>query len=134
MNWSRVALAVFSGGLVTLHTDWLFMGDWLYRRYARHPEIWRHLHGRGEWKPIAWSAPLPFVTCAAFTLLCAHLHLHAWSDTLKLALTVWLAAPLPLLITNALFLKLHPAITVSFSLGWLVKLLVAGAAVTLIVR
>jgi len=38
---------------------------------------------------------------------------------------------LPLLITNALFTKLHPAITASYSLGWLVKLVVAAVAVAL---
>jgi hypothetical protein len=37
--------------------------------------------------------------------------------------------PLPLLITNALFIKLHPLTVVAHALGWLVKLLVAAAAV-----
>ena len=85
-------------------------------------------------KAIAWSAPLPFVTCGVFTLLCARLNLHSYSTTVKLALAIWLAGPLPLLITNALFIKLHSAITASYSLGWLVKLVVAAVAVTLILR
>ena len=66
-------------------TDWLFMGDWLYSRYNQFPEIWRHPHGQGEMKAIAWSVPLPFITCAVFTLLCARLNLHSYSATLKLA-------------------------------------------------
>jgi hypothetical protein len=33
MNWIRLALTVFAGGLMTSLTDWLFMGDWLYKRY-----------------------------------------------------------------------------------------------------
>jgi hypothetical protein len=41
---------------------------------------------------------------------------------------------LPLLITNGLFIKLRSAITASYSLGWLVKLVVAAVAVTLILR
>jgi hypothetical protein len=79
------------------------MSDWLYKRYNQHPEIWRHPHGQGEMKAIAWSAPLPFVTCAIFTLLCARLNLHSYSATLKLALAIWFVGPLPLLIVNGLF-------------------------------
>ena len=78
MNWIRVALTVFAGGLVASLTDWLFMGDWLYKRYNQYPEIWRYPHGQGEMKAIACVNPLPFVTCAVFTLLCAHLNLHSY--------------------------------------------------------
>jgi len=134
MNWSRLALTVFAGGLVASLTDWLFMGDWLYKRYNQYPEIWRHPHGEGEMKAIAWYTPLPFVTCAVFALLCARLNLHSYSATVKLALAIWLVGPLPLLIGNALFIKLHSAITAAYSLGWLVKLGVAAVAVTVILR
>jgi hypothetical protein len=135
MNWIRVALTVLAGGLVASLTDWLFMGgDWLYKRYNQYPEIWRHPHGQGEMKAIAWSAPLPFSTCAAFTILCAGLNLHSYSATLKLALAIWLVGPLPLLIVNGLFIRLHPAITAAYSIGWLAKLVVAAAAVALILR
>ncbi|MGA8234747.1 MAG: hypothetical protein WB795_24945 [Candidatus Acidiferrales bacterium] len=134
MNWIRLALTVFAGGFVASLTDWLFMGDWLYKRYNQHLEIWRFPHGEGEMKAIAWYTPLPFVTCAVFTLLCARLNLHSYSATVKLALAIWLVGPLPLLIGNALFIKLHSAIAASYSLGWLVKLVVAAVAVTLILR
>jgi hypothetical protein len=69
-----------------------------------------------------------------FAVLCARLNLHSYSATLKLALAIWLVGPLPLLVANALFIKLHSAITASYSLGWLVKLVVAAVAVTLILR
>jgi hypothetical protein len=134
MNWIRVALTVLVGGFVASLTDWLLMGDWVYSRYDQFPEIWRHPHGQGEMKAIAWSVPLPFITCAGFALLCARLNLHSYGATLKLAVAIWLVGPLPLLITNALFIKLHPAITVSYSLGWLVKLGVAAVAVVLFLR
>jgi hypothetical protein len=134
MNWMRVALTVFCGGFVASLTDWLFMGDWLYKRYDQHPEIWRHLHGQGEMKAIAWASLLPFVTCAVFTLLCCGLGLYSYKGTVTLALAIWLVGPLPLLFANALFIKLHPAITASYSLGWLVKLVLAAVAVSLILR
>ena len=134
MNWVNLTLTVFVGGLVASLTDWLFMGDWLYKRYNQYPEIWRHPHGQGEMKAIAWYTPLPFVTCAVFTLLCARLNLHSYSATLKLAVAIWFVGPLPLLIGNALFIKLHSVIAAAYSLGWLVKLVVAAVAVTLILR
>jgi hypothetical protein len=134
MNRIRVALTVFAGGVVASLTDWLFMGDWLYKRYDQYPEIWRYPHGQGEMKAIAWSAPLPFVTCAVFVLLCARLNLHSYSATVKLALAIWLLGPLPLLIANALFITLHPALTTAYSVGWLVKLVVAAVAVVLFLR
>jgi hypothetical protein len=134
MNWINLVLTVFAGGLVASLTDWLFMGDWLYKRYNQYPEIWRYPHGQGEMKAIAWYTPLPFVTCAVFTLLCLRLNLHSYGATLKLAVAIWLVGPLPLLIANGLFIKLHSAITAAYSLGWLVKFVVAAVAVTLILR
>jgi hypothetical protein len=134
MSWGRIALAVLASGFVSSMTDWLFMGDWLYKRYDRHPEIWRYEGGQGENKAILWSSVFPFLTCGVFVLLCSGLHLHSYSGPLKLALAIWLIGPLPLMITNALWLKLVPAIATSFSLGWLVKLALAALAVAMILR
>jgi hypothetical protein len=134
MNWTRFVLTVLAAGVVSSLTDWLFMGDLLYRRFNKYPEIWRHSGGQGESKAIAWSSPIPFLTCAVFAFLCVELGLYSYSATLKLALAAWLIGPLPLLITTALFLKLQPAIAASYSLGWLVKLVVAALAVVWILR
>jgi hypothetical protein len=134
MNWIRAALTVLVGGVTTSLTDWLFMGDLIYKRFNQYPEIWRFQHGQGEMQAIVWSAPLPFVTCAVFTLLCAHLNLHSYRATVELALAIWLIGPLPLLIVHGMFIKLHPAIIAAYSLGWLVKLVVAAVVVTLILR
>jgi hypothetical protein len=133
MAWTRVVLAAFAGGIVASMTDWLFMGDWLYKRYDRHPEIWR-VTGQTETKAIIWASLLPFLTCFVFVLTCVWLHLHSFSATFLLALAVFLIVALPLLITNALFMKITPAITTSYALGWLVKLIIAWLATTLIVR
>jgi hypothetical protein len=134
MPWTRIALAVVASGIVSSMTDWLFMGDWLYRRYDKHPEIWRHRGGQGETKAIIWASLLPFLTCSVFVVVCAQLHLSSYSATLKFAIAVWLIGPLPLTIANALFIKLTPALAAAHTLGWLVKLVVAGIAVTLFVR
>ena len=135
MNWMRFAIAVFAGGLVSSFTDWFFMGDLVYKHYNKHPEIWRYRGGSpGEIRAIAWSAPLPFLTCAAFAFVCAQFQLHTYDATLKLAFAIWLIAPLPWIVTTSLFMKLQPMIAASYSLGWLVKLAVAAVAVSLILR
>jgi len=132
MNWARFALTALGSGIVSSLTDWFFMGDWLYKRYDKHSEIWRYSRGEGESKAIAWASPFPFLTCAFFALICHRLQLHQYSSALKLALAVWLMCPLPLIVTNALFIKVEPAIAAAHSLGWLVKLILAAAATVLV--
>jgi hypothetical protein len=133
MPWVRIALAVLASGFLSSLTDWLFAGDWLYKRYDRHPEIWRYQGGQGESTAILWSSLFPFLTCCVFVLLCSGLHLHTYRATFKLAVAIWLIGPLPLTIVNSLWIKLVPAIATSYALGWLVKLALAALAVTLIV-
>ena len=36
MNWTRFALTVLAMGNVSAVTDWLFMGDLLYKNYNTH--------------------------------------------------------------------------------------------------
>ena len=132
MNWTRFALAVLAAGSVSSMTDWLFMGDLLHKRFDTNPEIWRFPGGKGESKAIAWSSPLPFVTCAVFDFLCVHLRLYSYRSTFEFAAALWLALPLPMLIVNAIWMKLSAPIAASYSVGWLVKLLVAAFSVALI--
>ncbi len=135
MNGTRFILAVLAGGAVSSATDWLFMGDLIYKRYNKHPEIWRHRGNTpGESSAIGWSAPMPFLTCAVFAALCGWLNLHSFHGTFSLAVAVWLMAPLPWIITTYLFIKLQPMIATSYSLGWLAKLVVAALAVHFILR
>jgi len=130
MNWVRLIVIMIGTGVVSSFTDWFFAGDWLHRRYT-YPEIWR----KGpETQAIALSSPLPFLTCAAFVYLGARLGLHSVPGAVKLALAVWLIGPLPLILTNALFIKLHRVFVVSLALGWLVKLLIAALGLGLFIR
>jgi hypothetical protein len=75
------------------------------------------------------------------SLLAAELALSAWgplagihssSATFKMAFEIWVMCPLPLIVTNALFMKLQPMIAAAHSFGWLVKLSAAALAVVLI--
>jgi len=62
-------------------------------------------------------------------LLSHRLGLHSVSGAVKLAFAVWLIGPLPLILTNAAFMKLHRVFVVSYATGWLVKLTIVAVAV-----
>jgi hypothetical protein len=126
MNWSYFFLAVLLAGTVSSFSDWLFGGILFHAKYNAHPEVWRQGPGQSETSAVAGSVTLVFLTSAAFIAACVVFHLHGYGETLRLALLCWLMVPLPLLITNALFIKLHPLVVVSHSLGWLAKLVIAA--------
>jgi len=125
MNWTRLVAIVIGAGVVSSLTDWFFAGDWLHRRFT-YPEIWRQ---GAEGRAIAVSSPLPFLSCGVFAYLAARLGLHSVASTLELAVAVWLIGPLPLILTNAAFMKLHRVFVASFATGWLVKLAIIAVAV-----
>jgi len=125
MHWTRIVLITLGAGIVTSLTDWFFAGDWLHRRFT-YPEIWRQ---GSESKAIAVSSAFPFLTCFVFSCLAARLHLNSMHAAQKLAAAIWLIGPLPLILTNAAWMKLHRVFVASYSIGWLVKLLIAALAV-----
>jgi hypothetical protein len=125
MNWARLVAIVVGAGIVSSLTDWFFAGDWIHRRYT-YPEIWRQ---GAESRAIALTSPLPFLTCAVFGYVIARLGLHSVSSAVKLAVAVWLIGALPLILTNAAFMKLHRVFVASYATSWLVKLTILAAAV-----
>lgn len=129
MDLGHYALAVVVSVIVCSFTDWLFMGLLFHGKYLQHPEVWRNSIAAGaESRAIAWSMLLTLVTCMAFVYVIAAFALPGLSHALTLTVGVWLAVPVPLLITNSIFIKLHPLVAVSHSLGWLAKLLVCTLA------
>ena len=127
MHWTRFILVVLGAGIVTSMTDWFFAGDWIHRRFT-YPEIWRT---GAESRAIAVSSVLPVVTCGAFVYLAVWLGVHSIAGALELALVVWVIGPLPLILTNAVFIKLHRVFVASYCVGWLVKLVITAVAVAL---
>jgi hypothetical protein len=55
-------------------------------------------------------------------------YLHSVLSTGKLAAAIWLIGPLPLILTDAAFMKLHRVFVASYALGWLVKLMIVAVA------
>jgi hypothetical protein len=127
MDWKHFLLAVLVAGIAACCADWLFAGVLFHKKYLAYPEVWRPglLQGRDA-GPIAWSTFLGLVSVAAFMAACGKFEIQGYGATLGFASLVWLMVPVPLIITNALFMKIHPLIVVSHSLGWLAKLVLAA--------
>lgn len=124
MHWTHLALVTIGAGMVTSLTDWFFAGDWIHRRWT-YPEIWRQ---GAETKAIALTSPLPFLTCGVFAYAAPQLGIHSVGGAVLLAVVVWLTGPLPLILTNAAFMKLHRVFVASYLIGWLVKLIIVALA------
>jgi hypothetical protein len=126
MEWGHFLLAILAAGVISSFTDWFFGGILFHDKYLAHPEVWRQTGGKSETPAVAWSIVLGFLTAAAFMSVCVIFTVHGYRAGIELAGLCFLMVPVPLLITNALFIKLHPLVVVSNSLGWLAKLIVAA--------
>jgi len=130
MFWMQWFVVTIGAGALSTFSDWFFAGDWIHKRWT-YPEVWR----RGsEGRAIALTSPLPFLTCGIFALVAYHLGLDSVRSTVKLAAVIWVIGPLPLILTNAAFLKLHRAFVFFYSLGWLVKLEIAAVVTAKFLR
>jgi hypothetical protein len=124
MNLNLVWAALV-GALLGSLADWLFAGIIFHDRYHLTPETWR----TGEQKKrIAGAQALALITSAAFVAVAWKVHQTDLRGALKLAAMIWLIGPLPMLVTNALFIRIDNRVTASHAVGWLVKLLLIGAA------
>ena len=130
MNWTKFALAVLASGIVVSLTDWFFFGVLFHDKYNTFPEVWRQSQSGNM---AVWIVT-GFFTSAIFIYTCGYLNLYEIGSALKLAVIIWLAVALPIIVTNALFMKLDPLVAVTHSLGWLTRLAVAAICVGLILK
>lgn len=128
MAWTLIAAAAAAGTLATF-TDWLSMGVLFHSRYNRYPEIWRpENRADNDRTAVLWSCALDYVTASAIVALCMVTGVTHIRTALIVAALAWAAGPMTMQITNGLFIKFDPLLTVSHSLGWLVRFLIAGLA------
>jgi hypothetical protein len=130
MDWHVFAASIVGAVLGSI-ADWVFAGVLFHGRYQRHPEVWRT--GGSEIFRIGGAQILCLLTSVAFVTLATMLGQVDLPGTLKLAAMIWLIAPLPLLVTNALFIKIDTLVTASHAAGWLVKLLLIAVATAILV-
>lgn len=127
MNWPRFLLAVLISGIASSITDMIFMGALFRGKYKEAREMFRLQEGESPAPSILASAVIGLVGCAAFIYLCT------WTGALtvpraelRMAAIVWLAAPLPVILSNVVWTKLHPLLGLSHSLGWLARLVISS--------
>lgn len=125
MNLVRLVEVVAAAGVLTTYTDWLLAGDWLQKRFGP-PETWRK---NGGILTFLISTALPFITCAAFALLAYKLQITGPRNSVKLGFAIWIIGPLPVIASNAIFLRLHRDFAALYAASWLVKLMIVSALV-----
>jgi hypothetical protein len=130
--WTVLA-AILVGGLVAILTDWLFMGVLFHDAYNSYPEIWWPGVRDGETRgAVIWSCALGFVMTAGVVALCAVAGAGSLWSGIGVGFIAFLAGPLVIILINAQFVKTDVWIIVSHSLGYLTRMLIAGAAAGLI--
>jgi hypothetical protein len=123
---TRFLLAVAASGVATTFTDWLFMGVLFHGKYVETPEIWRIKPGQSDTRSIVASSLVGVVSCAAFIYLCRWTGTLTMRSELHMAGIAWIAGPVPIIFSNIVWIKMHPLIGVSHSLGWLARFVVTG--------
>jgi hypothetical protein len=122
----RYVLAVGASGVATSFTDWIFMGKLFHRKYLETPETWRMTPGQSETRKIVASSLLGVVSCAAFIWLARWTDALTVRSELHMAELVWVAAAVPIIFSNIVWIKMHPLLGVSHSLGWLARFAISG--------
>ena len=122
----RYVLAVGASGVATSFTDWIFMGKLFHRKYLETPETWRMTPGQSETRKIVASSLLGVVSCAAFIWLARWTDALTVRSELHMAELVWMAAAVPIIFSNIVWIKMHPLLGVSHSLGWLARFAISG--------
>jgi hypothetical protein len=121
---------VAASSVIASITDWLFMGVLFHDRYAAYPEVWR---GESrDVRKIILSQLVGVFACAGFVWLCLQFP-HLLRFYLKAAFGVWLAAVVPMLVQNGLWMKLHPLVLGSHAVGWLARFLITALVCSLLI-
>jgi hypothetical protein len=126
----RLFEVVIVGGIASTFTDYILAGAWLHKRFA-YSEAWRA--PAKNWA-IALLTPLPFISSAAFAILLAHLEVHSIRLAIKMALEVWVIGPLPLILTNAVYMKLRGFFVIASAFAWLIRLQIMGLLAVVLLR
>jgi hypothetical protein len=129
MDWKIIA-AIAAAGTISTFADWLFMGVLFHERYNRFPEVWwPGLRSKqADTRAIIIASVLGYLTSAGIVLLCVLMHASTFQAAAMVAVLAWIAGPLVMQVTNGFWIKFDPLLTLSHSLGYLARFLIAAAA------
>jgi hypothetical protein len=129
MDW-RLGAAIVAGLIVASLVDWLFAGVLFHDRYQAHPEVWR-VNGADPRALIAAQA-LTIPTVVGLVALMRITGQTSPFAALEVAALIWLVAAAPAILANGIYVKLHPLVVASHTVGWLAKLAAVAAAASFI--
>jgi hypothetical protein len=131
MNWIHIIGAGILASVLTSFTDWYFFGILFHDRYSTNAGVWRQYKDKNhEMRSIAIGILLGTLTNFIFIISCSYLRLVGLPAALAAAGVLWVMIPIPLLLTNSIFMRIDRALVVSHSLGWLARLIVSALCVS----
>jgi hypothetical protein len=134
MDWIRVTEACAVAIVAANLSDWFFFGILFQEKYGEFPEVWRLKVGdkAGERKVLLRTALVCALTPLLFVLGCACFNVITFRQLSIAVPGIWAMMVVPHVVSNYLFMKLHPLIAVSHALGWLARLVVSGLSVAIL--
>jgi len=131
MDWMPI-VAILAAGTAATFTDWLFMGVLFHDRYMLHPEVWRDgIVGGKNRTAVIYACALDYLAAAALIGLCVLTDIHTLWPAVGVAVLAWIAGPLVIMVTNGFFMKLDWYVIAAHCAGYLVRFLLAAAAVAI---
>ena len=130
MEW-QFGVALLAGLVLASLADWIFAGLLFHDRYQAYPEVWRFKGANA--KALALAQALTIPTVAGLVWLLQLSGRVQMIPALTTAALVWVIAAAPAIIANGIYIKLHPYVVASHTIGWLVKLLLVAGAASLVV-
>ncbi len=131
MSLIRIMMVGAGGGVLSIFTSWLITG-YLFHGYQRlTPETWRP-EGVTQY---ALSSVVQVFGGAAIGLLffatggVSHIAVHGWLGTgVLFGFLAWLALVCPVVVTNAVYVRLHRGVVAGLILDSLVGVLLISTA------
>jgi hypothetical protein len=129
MNTLRTALIPgLIAGLISVFTSWLWMGVIFHRFQKETPNTWRS-EGTASYLGASLLSIVAALGIACLmtimTRYLAGLFALGVVGNLRFAFCLWGAIALPIIVSTALFVRLHPLVVVGQLLDWLTTSVVA---------
>jgi hypothetical protein len=130
MNYAHILFAFTASAILASFTDWYFFGVLFHDRYQTTPGVWKkYKNKKDEMSSIMICQGYFTMTSLLFVIGCSWLGLTALPALLTAAMGIWIMVPVPLLLSNAVYIPMDRRIVFSHSLGWLARFLVTALCV-----
>ena len=130
MNYTHIILAFAASAILASFTDWFFFGFLFHDRYQATPGVWKkYKDKKDEMRSIMICLGYMSITSLVFVVGCAWLAITTLPASLAAAMGIWIMIPVPLLLSNAVYIPMDRRIVLGHSLGWLARLLVTARCV-----